>query len=335
MVDTMRRYRSSIVLGVVAIALAVLPLLDPPQTWILYLFYFFIFLAAANMWNLLAGFSGLLALCPAAFIGLAGYTMTILTWLAIPFYIGIIAGGIAAALFALLISFSVFRMKGIYFAIGTLVVQAILRLVFLRWRPVGGDLQGGGAGYMIKGVSGVPSEITYWLGLIIGLISVVIIAIILRSKFGLGLAAIRDNDVSAASSGINVFRLKLYSFIIAAFIMGMAGAVFYAYQGYIEPNSAFDISWLMIVLLATVIGGIGLQWGPFVGTIIVVILAFQLARYPGISLLIQGIILLIIMLVAPQGILGFVRDLRKNGGLWARLRMSTQRADSLPKAEED
>jgi len=226
-------------------------------------------------------------------------------------------------------------MKGIYFAIGTLVVPAILRLVFLRWRPVGGDLQGGGAGYMIKGVSGVPSEITYWLGLIIGLISVVIIAIILRSKFGLGLAAIRDNDVSAASSGINVFRLKLYSFIIAAFIMGMAGAVFYAYQGYIEPNSAFDISWLMIVLLATVIGGIGLQWGPFVGTIIVVILAFQLARYPGISLLIQGIILLIIMLVAPQGILGFVRDLRKNGGLWARLRMSTQRADSLPKAEED
>jgi len=335
MVDTMRRYRSSIVLGVVAIALAVLPLLDPPQTWILYLFYFFIFLAAANMWNLLAGFSGLLALCPAAFIGLAGYTMTILTWLAIPFYIGIIAGGIAAALFALLISFSVFRMKGIYFAIGTLVVPAILRLVFLRWRPVGGDLQGGGAGYMIKGVSGVPSEITYWLGLIIGLISVVIIAIILRSKFGLGLAAIRDNDVSAASSGINVFRLKLYSFIIAAFIMGMAGAVFYAYQGYIEPNSAFDISWLMIVLLATVIGGIGLQWGPFVGTIIVVILAFQLARYPGISLLIQGIILLIIMLVAPQGILGFVRDLRKNGGLWARLRMSTQRADSLPKAEKD
>jgi branched-chain amino acid transport system permease protein len=79
---------------VVAIALAVLPLLDPPQTWILYLFYFFIFLAAANMWNLLAGFSGLLALCPAAFIGLAGYTMTILTWLAIPFYIGIIAGAL-------------------------------------------------------------------------------------------------------------------------------------------------------------------------------------------------------------------------------------------------
>ena len=335
MVNTLRRHRSLILLGVVAIALALLPLFNPPQTWILYLFYFFVFLAAANMWNLLAGFSGLLALCPAAFIGLAGYTMTILTWLSIPFYVGIIAGGVVAALFAMLISLSVFRMKGIYFAIGTLVVPAILRLVFLRWRPVGGELQGGGAGYMIKGVSGVPSEITYWLGLVIGLISVILIAVILRSKFGLGLAAVRDNDVSASSSGINVFRLKLYSFIIAAFVMGMAGAVFYAYQGYIEPNSAFDISWLMIVLLATVIGGIGLEWGPFVGTIIVVILEFQLARYAGYSLLIQGIILLIIMLVAPQGILGFIRDQRKNGGMWARFRMSTQQADSLPKAGND
>jgi branched-chain amino acid transport system permease protein len=335
MAKTMRQYLSLILLGVIAIALAVLPLLNPPQTWILYLFYFFIFLAAANMWNLLAGFSGLLALCPAAFIGLAGYTMTILSWLAIPFYVGIIAGGVIAALFAMLISLSVFRMKGIYFAIGTLVVPAILRLVFLRWRPVGGELQGGGAGYMVKGASGVPSEITYWLGLVIALISIILIAVILRSKFGFGLAAVRDNDVSAASSGINVFRLKLYSFIIAAFVMGMAGAIFYAYQGYIEPNSAFDINWLMIVLLATVIGGIGLEWGPFVGTIIVVILEFQLARYAGISLLIQGFILLVIMLVAPQGILGFIRGQRQSGGVWARIRISSQRGDSLPKAGED
>ena len=136
----MRRYITLILLAVVVIALVVLPFLNPPQTWILYLFYFFVFLAAANMWNLLAGFSGLLALCPAAFIGLGGYSMTILTWLGIPFYVGIIAGGVVAALFAMLISLSVFRMKGIYFAIGTLVVPAILRLVFLRWSPVGGAL---------------------------------------------------------------------------------------------------------------------------------------------------------------------------------------------------
>jgi branched-chain amino acid transport system permease protein len=321
--ELMQRHRSLILLGAVAVVLAVLPIAGVPKTWILYLFTFYIYLAAANMWNLLAGFSGLLALCPAAFIGLGGYTLTILTWLELPFYWGIIAGGIAAALFAGLISVSVFRMKGVYFAIGTLVVPAILRLVFLRWRPVGGEYQGGGAGYIVKGVSDVPSEVTYWLGLSIGLASVIIIIVILRSKFGFGLAAVRDNDVSASSLGIDVFRLKLSSFLIAAFVMGIVGAIFYTYQGYIEPNSAFDINWLMIVLLATVTGGIGLVWGPVVGTIIVVILQFQLARYPGISLLIQGLILIAIMLIAPQGLLGLVRDWHKRGGFRSLRRSAT------------
>lgn len=318
----MRRYISLIALGVATVGLVLLPVLGVEQTWLLYLFNFFVFLAIANMWNLLAGFSGLLALCPAAFVGLAGYTMTILTWLKVPFYVGIIAGGMVAALFATLISVSVFRMKGIYFAIGTLVVPEILRLVMLRWRPVGGELQGGGAGYMAKGVSGLSIADTYWLALAIGLASIILMAVILRAKFGLGLAAIRDNDTSAASSGINVFGMKLYSFITAAFVMGVAGAIFYVNQGYIEPFGAFNISWLMIALLATVIGGIGTEWGPLVGTIIVVVLRFQLARFAGISLLIQGLILLVIMLVAPQGIVGLVRDLRKPSRLGRPLRLS-------------
>ena len=321
----MRRYISLLGLGIATLLLVLLPVLGVEQTWLLYLFNFFVFLAIANMWNLLAGFSGLLALCPAAFVGLAGYTMTILTWLGVPFYVGIIAGGAAAALFALLISVSVFRMRGIYFAIGTLVVPEILRLVFLSWRPVGSELQGGGAGYMAKGVSDLSIADTYWLALAIGVASMILMAIILRAKFGLGLAAIRDNDTSASSSGINVFNLKLASFVIAAFVMGIAGAIFYVNQGYIEPNSGFNISWLMIALLATVIGGIGTEWGPFVGAIVVVILRFQLARFAGISLLIQGLILLVIMLAAPQGIVGLARDLRKPAKL-ARSLESLRRA---------
>ena len=189
---------------VVIVALMLLPVINVPQTWVLYLFLFLTYLTLANMWNLLAGYSGLLALCPAAFIGLAGYTMTILTWLNVPFYVGIAAGGVAAALFAMLISVAVFRMSGVYFAIGTLVVPEILRLVFLRWRPVGGDLVGGGAGYMAKGVSQLTIADTYWMALAIGITSMILMAIILRSKLGLGLAAIRDNNTSAASSGINV-----------------------------------------------------------------------------------------------------------------------------------
>jgi branched-chain amino acid transport system permease protein len=299
---------------VASLLLAVLPLLGVPKAWILYLFQFFVVLAAANMWNLLAGYSGLLALCPAAFIGLAGYTMTLLTWVGVPFYVGILAGGVASALFAMVISVAVFRMSGIYFAIGTLVLPEILRLVFLRWRPLAGEFHGGGAGYGVKGgAEGLTLAGNYWFAFAVALLSVVVLAIILRSKFGLGLAAIRDNVSSAASSGIDVFRLKLYSFIIAAFVMGLAGAVFHVQKGSIEPMSAFSINWLMLVLLPTVIGGIGIEIGPLVGAVIFVVLRFQLARYGGVSLLIQGLILVFIMLVAPQGIVGLVRDVRRRG----------------------
>ena len=276
----------------------------------------------ANMWNLLAGYSGLMSLCQPAFIGLAGYTLVIVTWSGLPFYLGIIGGAIVAAAFALLISIPVFRLRGIYFAIGTLVVPEALRIIFFLWRPVGGELSGGGAGYMIKGITGVSMTEIYWLALAIGIVSIFLMRIILRSWLGLGLAAIRDNDRAAASSGVDVFKLKLYSFVIGALVTGIAGAIFYIYQGYIEPASAFSIRWTMILMLATVIGGMGIEVGPIVGTIIVVFLHFLLGRYAGISLLIQGVILVGIMLLAPQGIMGFIRKTRAYHSL---LRLATRR----------
>jgi branched-chain amino acid transport system permease protein len=291
----------------VMVILAVLPIAGIPRSWSLYFFLFFIYLAMANMWNLLAGYSGLISLCQPAFIGLAGYTLVIGTWIGLPFYIGIIAGAIVAAAFALLISIPVFRLSGIYFAIGTLVIPEALRIAFFLWRPVGGEMHGGGAGYMLKGVTGVSMGEFYWLALVIGMASIFLMRLILRSTLGLGLASIRDNDRAAASCGIDVFRLKLYSFVIGAFVTGIAGSIFYVYQGYIEPASAFNIRWTMIVMLATVIGGMSTEEGPIIGTGIVVFLHFLLARYAGISLLIQGIILVSIMLLAPQGILGFIR----------------------------
>jgi len=294
----------------VIVVLALFPIIGVPRVWILYLFLFFIYLAMANMWNLLAGYSGLICLCPAAFIGLSGYTMTIMTWLGLPYYVGIIPGAVVAALFAGLISIPVFRMKGIYFAIGTLVVPEILRFVFLLWKPVGGPMDGLGRGYTVQGVADVPMAEVYWLALAVGVASVFLMRAILRSKLGTGLAAIRDNDDTAASSGINVFNLKLYSFVIAAFLTGIAGAVFYIYQGFIEPMSAFSIRWLITIMLATVIGGEATEEGPIAGTIIVVVLYFLLARYANISLIIQGVILVGIMLLAPQGIMGSIRKTR-------------------------
>jgi len=294
----------------VIILLALFPFIGVPRSWVLYVFLFSIYLAMANMWNLLAGYSGLTSLCQPAFLGLAGYTMTIGTWVGVPWWAGLIGGGMVAALFAILISLPVFRLSGIYFAIGTLVVPEALRIIFYLWKPVGGALHGAGAGYMVKGIGGVSVGEIYLLALLIGVGSVFLVRLVLRSNLGLGLAAIRDNERAAASSGVNVFRLKLTTFIIAAVITGWAGAVFYLYQGYIEPSATFNVRWTMTLLLATVIGGMRTEEGPILGTIVVVVLYFLLARYAGYSYLIQGMILVGIMLLSPQGIVGVLRSNR-------------------------
>jgi len=307
----------------VVVVLAVLPIAGLPPEYTLYLLLFFLYLSMANMWNLLCGYSGLISLCQPAFMGLAGYTIVVWAWHGLPIYLGIILGAIAAALFALLISIPVFRLSGIYFAIGTLIVTEAMKYLFLLWRPIGGSIHGGGAGYILKGANAFSSTDVYWLALGIATLSSLCMRMILRSKLGLGLAAIRDNDGTAASSGINVFKLKLYSFVIAAFITGIAGTIFYIYQSYIEPNSAFSVTWTMSIILATVMGGMSTENGPIIGTVIVVVLHFFLAKYAGISLLIQGSLLIIIMLLVPQGILGFIRETRPYRSL---LQLDTRRA---------
>ncbi len=292
--------------GIIVILLAVLPVAGLPRAWTLYLLLFFIYLAMANMWNLIAGYSGLISLAQPAFLGLAGYTLAITSWVGVPWWGGVVGGAIIAGIFAFLISFPVFRLSGVYFAIGTLVIPEALRIVFNIWRPVGGTLAGGGAGYTVKGLSGISIEDIYWLAMIIAVASAIIVRLILKSNIGLGLAAIRDNQRAAASSGINVFRIKLYPFIIGAIITGLAGAVFFMYQPFIEPVNTFNVKWTMIILLATVIGGMRAEGGPIIGTIVVVVLYFLLANYGEYSLLIQGIILIVIMLLSPQGIIGLV-----------------------------
>ncbi len=237
--------------------------------------------------------------------------MVIGTWLGIPWWIGLLGGAAIAAVFALLLSNAVFRLTGVYFSIGTLVVPEALRMVFYLWRPVGGAMQGAGAGYMLRGSAALllPSYI-YWMALIVGLASMILMRVILRSDLGLGLAAVRDNERSAAACGVNVFRLKVYTFTISAAVTGLAGAVYFLNMGYIEPSATFSVKWTMAILLATVIGGIRTEEGPFFGCIVTVALYFLLARYSGYSFLIQGIILIVIMLLSPQGIVGILRKMK-------------------------
>jgi branched-chain amino acid transport system permease protein len=165
------------------VVLALLPVLGLPKTWLLYIFLFFIYLTLANMWNLLSGYCGLISLCQPAFLGLGGYTLVIFTWNGLPVTAGIIGGAIVSVLFVLLISKAVFRLRGIYFAIGTLVVPEALRVIFLIWRPVGDKIHGKGAGYMLKGLEGLTMTHIYWLAILVGIASVFIMRVILSSKY--------------------------------------------------------------------------------------------------------------------------------------------------------
>ncbi len=137
------------------------------------------------MWNLLAGYTGLICLCPHAFVGLAGYT-----WLSarvgVPFQAGLIAGAAVAALFALIISYPVFRMRGIYFAIGTLILPEALKAWFNFWRPVGNEYQGMGAGYSVLGVADFTLVDKYWLALAIAAASIFVVYVILRASWAWG-----------------------------------------------------------------------------------------------------------------------------------------------------
>jgi branched-chain amino acid transport system permease protein len=252
----------------------------------------------------------MITLCLAAFIGLAGYTMTIGSYFGIPIPLGIVLGAMVAAVFAFLVFFPVYRLKGVYFAIATLVLPQILQYVFLIWDPVGIPRIGGGAGYAVRGGTLFSRVDVYWMALAVAALSMIVILVVSNSRLGLGLGAIRDNDNAAASSGVDVFRLKLYSFIIGAVIVGLAGGVLYLRSQYIQPIGAFNITWQMTAILAAVIGGLRIQGGPIVGAIIVTILYFWLQGYPGYSMLAQGMILVVIMLAIPQGIVGAIGRIR-------------------------
>jgi branched-chain amino acid transport system permease protein len=321
--------RWSIPLVVAIVVLAVLPQVGMPRAWITYLFQFFMILTVANMWSLHAGRSGMITLCLAAFIGLAGYTMTILSYFGVPIPLGIVLGAIVAAVFAFLVFFPVYRLKGVYFAIATLVLPQILQYVFLIWDPVGIPRIGGGAGYTVRGAQAFSRVDVYWMALAVAALSMIVVLVVSKSKLGLGLAAIRDNDNAAASSGVDVFRLKLYSFVIGAFIVGLAGGVLYLRSQYIQPISAFSITWQMTAILAAVIGGLRIQGGPIVGAIILTLLHFWLSGYPGYSMLAQGIILVVIMLTIPQGIVGGIGRLRGTRAYRATSQFATSIADRI------
>lgn len=268
---------------------------------------FLILLSLAQMWNLLAGYAGLVSVGQQAWIGIGGYTLIVMADdVGLGIIPSIFMGGVVAGLLAYPTAKLVFRLKGGYFAIGTWVVAEVFRLLVassIEWL-------GGGGGRTLVSVGQFDryyrENMTYLLAVFIGLGAVGLVYGLMRSKIGLGLTAIRDSESAAASLGVNTERLKLLVFIVSAFATGVTGGLIYLNVLRITPNAAFSIQWTSFMLFIVVIGGIGTIEGPLIGTVIFFTFREYFSNFGEWSWIILGIIAIVIMLTAPQGVWGLL-----------------------------
>ena len=204
-----------------------------------------------------------------------------------------------SAALALGLSVLLFRMRGMYFAIATWVVAEALKTFFTSWTFVKQ-----GAGMTIKAKPYPSTTEIYMIALVLCVVSLVVIYLLLRSKIGLGLTAMRDDADAASSVGVNIFQSKLLCFVICGFFTALAGGVFYLNKGSIYPSGGFGINWTVSIVFIVIIGGIGTMGGPILGAIIYTVLEEMLASYPGYSNIILGLIAILVILFLPDGILG-------------------------------
>ncbi len=272
-----------------------------------------IYLALASLWNLLAGYTGLVSVGQQAYVGIGVYIMVAAAiYLGIHPYFAIPLAGLAAVLISLPVGKLVFRLQGAYFAIGTWVVAEVFRLTAAQLGSIG---LGGGSGISIPTpvMQALASNkfwretSIYWLTLILGVGALFLVYSLLRSRIGLALTAIRDSEVASASLGIKIERIKYAVYVAVAGMTAMVGSVIALQKIRVSPDAAFSVNdWTAFVIFIVVIGGIGTIEGPVVGTIVYFLLREFLADLGSLYLMILGAIAIIIMLVAPKGIWGYI-----------------------------
>lgn len=266
------------------------------------------YLIFAMMWNLLAGYGGMVSIGQQAFFGLGGYVMLALGNLAgfNPF-VAVVVGALAAALAAIPLSWVAFRLRGGYFAIGTWVIAEVLRLTVANVPAVGG-----GSGTTLTALRGIDTatreSVTYWMALICVVASIALVYLFLRSKRGLALLAIRDNEVAAESQGIAVARMKLAVYAVAAFGAGLAGALYFVSNLRISPDAAFSVNWTAFAIFMVVIGGIGRIEGPLVGALVFWALNKFFSDYGTWYLLGLGLLAIVMTIYFKQGLWGFAQQ---------------------------
>ncbi len=263
-----------------------------------------IYLAMSQMWNLLSGFAGLTSLGHQAFFGIGGYVLALTAQkFKISMWWSFLIAIVICVVFAFIISVPIFKMNGVYFTIGTWIIAEALCTLFLNW-----DFVNYGIGYTISAALKVSQSQLYLLSAILGIGSTVLLVAIMRSKLGMSLRAIRDNTSAAEVRGVKVFATKLIVFLISAAVMGLAGIVMFINQIYITPKGAFSMDWTIVMVFIVIIGGLGTIEGPIVGAFIYVIINRILYNFPGYTNLILGIIAIVIIIIAPKGIMGYLGE---------------------------
>jgi branched-chain amino acid transport system permease protein len=271
----------------------------------------FAYLALASLWNLLAGFAGLASIGQQAYVGLGAYLLFGLSMLAgFPPLATIPLAGLIAGIVAAPVALLIFRLRGAYFAIGTWVVAEVLRLLASQISPLGG---GSGISLPVGIVTSIASDrqgrefTLYWLSLLLLLIVMAAIVALLRSRYGLALQSVRDNEIAAQSNGVDVWRIKLMVYCLCACGTAMLGALIFLQKLRVSPDTAFSVNdWTAFIIFIVVIGGVGTIEGPVVGTIAFFALRQAFSDLGSIYLLMLGVVAIIIMMRAPQGLWGLV-----------------------------
>ena len=290
-------------LGFLVLVLATVPVWGSRYI-VFFCLLFCIYLAMSQMWNLLTGFSGLFSLGQPAFIGLGGYTVAVATHhFGLSAWTSLALAGLFSLLFALFMSLFIFRVRGIYYGIITLIFPESMLLLcsnseYLRYAQ----------GMFIKPQPPISVTVIYYVALVIGVGAVASVYLVLRSNLGLGLMAMRDNEEVANTMGVETFRFKVYCFLASALVTGLAGATYYIFVVFIQPNEAFSIGWSVKFIFISIIGGIGTIEGPIVGALIYVFLSQYLAEYFSVSMIMLGAIAIAVILIAPKGIMGTLQE---------------------------
>jgi branched-chain amino acid transport system permease protein len=299
-------YRKSLLLAIPIASLASAPFLLKSAYFVHFFSLLFLFLALASAWNILGGYAGQVCLGTGAFFGIGAYSMMLSLKANLPLYASIIAGGIAASCLALLI-IPLFRLRGIYFAIGTLFLPDIIRTFVLYFS----DVTGGAMGIYLPLIRDPLFAYTFLLA--VSVCTILVTHFLVNSRYGLAMRAIRDDQDAGEMYGINATKLKTVCLLTYAFLCGLAGSGYALYMGFLDPYTVFHLTWSIAPVFMCIIGGQGTIWGPIVGSIIYVVLSEQLTFIVGeLHLLVFGGILIAVILLAPYGIVGALKRLSSN-----------------------